>query len=225
MQFRDRREAGMLLAKELSDLGDRQDVLVLGIPRGGVVVAYEVARSLRAPLDVYIARKLGAPHNPELALGAVTSDGTQVLDHELVARLGVPNRYVLEETERQRLEIQRRLAAYRGPRPGAEVKNRVVVLIDDGVATGATVQASLRALRQRQPAQLILAVPVGPADTLQQLSREVDRLVCLYAPELFWAVGAFYATFDQTQDAEVIQLLQGPDAAMRNPAGKGEQEP
>jgi len=208
MHFRDRHEAGQLLAKELASLRGQKDVIVLGIPRGGVVVAYEVAKALQAPLDVYITRKIGAPYNPELAIGAVASDGTLVLDHTLIQRMGVPDDYVQAETERQRKEIERRLAAYRGSRPEPDLQDKTVILVDDGVATGATILASLRALKQRKPAQLILAVPVGPADTISLLSQEADRVVCLYTPEVFWAVGAFYAVFDQTSDAEVIQLLQ-----------------
>ena len=212
MHFRDRHEAGQLLAKELASLRGRQDLIVLGVPRGGVVVAHEVARALGAPLDVYITRKIGAPYNPELAIGAVASDGTLVLDHNLIERIGVPDSYVQEETARQRQEIKRRLAAYRGSRPEMDVQGKTVILVDDGVATGATILASLRALRAQHPAQLILAVPVAPEDTIQVLSAEADRIVCLYTPDLFWAVGAFYVAFDQTSDAEVIQLLQGEDS-------------
>ena len=211
MHFRDRHEAGQLLAKELATLRGHKDILVLGVPRGGVVVAYEVARALGAPLDVYITRKVGAPQNPELAIGAVASDGTLVLDHDLIERLGVPGTYVQEETARQRQEIKRRMAAYRGSRPAVELKGKTVILVDDGVATGATILASLRAIRTSQPARLILAVPVGPQDTIQALSGEADQVICLYMPDLFWAVGAFYAVFDQTSDAEVIQLLQEPE--------------
>jgi putative phosphoribosyl transferase len=211
MHFHDRHEAGQLLAKELAALRGRKDVIVLGVPRGGVVVAYEVAKALGAPLDVYITRKIGAPYNPELAIGAVASDGTLVLDHDLIERIGVPDSYVQQETARQRQEIKRRLAAYRGSRPEADLHGRTVVLVDDGVATGATILASLRAIKACQPAQLILAVPVGPEDTIQVLASEADQVVCLYTPDLFWAVGAFYAVFDQTSDAEVIQLLQEPE--------------
>ena len=208
MHFHDRREAGQLLAKELASLRDQKNLIVLGVPRGGVVVAYEVAKGLRAPLDVYITRKIGAPYNPELAIGAVASDGTLVLDQNLIEHLGVSDDYVQTETERQRKEIERRLVTYRGSRPEPELQAKIVILVDDGVATGATILASLRAIKQRKPAQLILAVPVGPADTIHMLSQEADRVVCLYTPEIFWAVGAFYAIFDQTSDAEVIHLLQ-----------------
>ncbi|KPL24593.1 MAG: hypothetical protein AMJ93_02080 [Anaerolineae bacterium SM23_84] len=208
MQFRDRREAGRLLAEELSSLRGLEDLIVLGIPRGGVVVAYEVAKALSAPLDVYITRKIGAPYNPELAIGAVASDGTLVLDHDLIARVGAADDYVQAETERQRQEIERRMATYRGARSAPDLQAKTVILVDDGVATGATVLASLRAIRQHQPAQLILAIPVGPPDTIRLLSQEADRVVCLFTPEIFWAVGSFYSVFDQTTDAEVVQLLE-----------------
>ncbi len=208
MQFQDRREAGQLLAEELSSLRGTQDLIILGIPRGGVVVAYEVAKALSAPLDVYITRKIGAPFNPELAVGAVASDGTLVLDHDLIARVGASDDYIQTETERQRQEIERRMAAYRGARSAPDLQAKTVILVDDGVATGATVLASLRAIKHHQPAQLILAIPVGPPDTIRLLSQEADRVVCLFTPEVFWAVGSFYSVFDQTTDAEVVQLLE-----------------
>lgn len=210
MYFRDRAEAGRLLARELTALRNDKDVLVLGVPRGGVVVAYEVAKALHATLDVYITRKIGAPHNPELAIGALASDGTVFVDQDLVRSVVVPDDYLLSETERQRAEIARRVAAYRGGRPEPQLEGRTVVLVDDGVATGATVLASLRAIRQHKPKQLILAVPVGAADSLAMLAREADRVVSLYSPEVFWAVGAFYADFGQTSDEEVVHLLGEP---------------
>lgn len=208
MQFRDRREAGQKLAEALSFLEGRKDVLVLGIPRGGVVVAAEVARALGAPLDVFITRKIGAPGNPELAIGAVASSGELVIDEGLVLGLGVSPRYVEEETERQKQEIARQMTLYRGHRPPPQLTGKTVVLIDDGVATGATTLAALRALRATDPAELILAIPVGPPDTVERLSAEADRVVCLHTPAWFWAVGAFYEDFSQTPDEEVIRLLQ-----------------
>jgi len=208
MPFRDRQEAGQLLAQALAFLKGREDVIVLGIPRGGVVVAAEVARALGAPLDVYITRKIGAPYNPELAIGAIASSGDVVLDQALIASLGVSPEYVENETERQRREIQRRLKRYRGDRPTQELEGKAVLLVDDGVATGATTLAAIRALKKQKPAELILAIPVGPPNTVARLRKEVDRLVCLETPELFWAVGAFYQIFDQTSDEEVVRLLQ-----------------
>jgi predicted phosphoribosyltransferase len=188
-------------------LKGRPDLLILAVPRGGVVVGSEIARALQAPLDVFIARKIGAPGNPELAIGAVASDGTAVLDEELVAQLGVSQSYIRSATERERVEIERRLRAYRGDRPPLAVAGKVVVLADDGVATGATTLAAVRSLRAQGPRELILAVPVGPRETIRMLSREVDGAVVLDTPEPFWAVGAFYERFEQTSDREVIALL------------------
>ena len=207
MHFRDRVEAGQLLAKDLAWLKDQQGVIVLGIPRGGVVVANEIAKALHAPLDVYITRKLGAPHNPELAIGALASDGAAFLDQEMIRRLGVTAEFVQSEIARQRKEIARRMAAYHGTRPEPDLHDKTVVLVDDGVATGATVLVSLRSIRQRQPRQLILAVPVGAPDSISSLQKEADHVVCLCSPEVFWAVGSFYSDFSQTSDQEVIQML------------------
>lgn len=209
MRFRDRREAGQLLAEQLQFLQGRENLLVLGIPRGGVVVAAEVARALDAPLDVFIARKLGAPHNPELAVGAVASSGNVVLDEHLIAALRVPKSYLEAEIERQRAEIQRRMRVYRGNRPPPDFKDKVVILTDDGVATGATMRAAIQALKETDLQELIVALPVGPPDTVQELASMVDRMVCLHTPTFFWAVGGFYMDFSQTPDQEVIQLLRG----------------
>ena len=209
MRFRDRREAGQLLAERLQFLQGRENLLVLGIPRGGVVVAAEVARALNAPLDVFIARKLGAPHNPELAVGAVASSGKVVLDEHLIAALRVPESYLEAEIERQRAEIQRRMRAYRGSRPPPDFKDKIVILTDDGVATGATMRAAIQALKETDLQELIVALPVGPPDTVQELANMVDRMVCLHTPAFFWAVGGFYEDFSQTSDQEVIRLLQG----------------
>ena len=207
MRFQDRREAGQLLAERLEFLRGREGLLVLGIPRGGVVVGAEIARALDVPLDVFIARKLGAPGNPELAVGAVTSSSEVVLDQELVATLGVGQSYLVAEIKRQHIEIQRRMKAYRGDQPVPDFKDKTIVLTDDGVATGATMRASIQALKVTELRELIVALPVGPPDTIQELADMVDRMICLHTPTFFWAVGGFYADFDQTSDAEVIQLL------------------
>lgn len=207
MIFRDRRDAGQQLATQLQFLSSQPDVIVLGIPRGGVVVAAQVARALNAPLDIFIARKLGAPINPELAIGAVTSTGDVLLDDEIVRELRIPNKVIEREVEFQRREIERRLEMYRQNRAPLDVKNKTVVLIDDGIATGSTVLASLRSLRKQEPARLILAVPVAPVETLKRLECQCDQLIVLATPEPFIAVGRFYWQFEQTSDEEVIALL------------------
>ncbi|MFQ6015368.1 MAG: phosphoribosyltransferase [Anaerolineae bacterium] len=212
MRFYDRHEAGELLAEELTFLKGEPDVIVLAIPRGGVVVGYKIARALKVPLDVYITRKIRAPYNPELALGAVASDGGVVLDYQLAERLGVPDEYIETETAHQQEEIRRRMEAYRGDQPPLEIEGKTVILTDDGVATGSTVLASIQAIRKQNPAQLILAMPVGPQETMSRLEQYVDHLVCLSTPQIFWAVGAFYAIFDQTPDEEVVKLLQEAQA-------------
>ncbi|MHB9057685.1 MAG: phosphoribosyltransferase [Bacillota bacterium] len=207
MLFTDRREAGELLATRLAGyLG--QQPLVFGIPRGGVTVAAPVASRLAAPLDVVVPRKLTSPHNEELAIGAVAEDGTLYVDETLVAYLGVTEDYLRREAARQIEEIRRRTALYRRGRPPREIKDRTVILVDDGVATGYTVLAAMRYLRRQEPRQLILAVPVAAPDTLIKLREEADRVVIVSSPEPFYAVGQFYRQFDQTTDDEVIDLLE-----------------
>lgn len=207
MQFRDRHEAGEALAARLAHYTGEPNLVVLGIPRGGVIVAAEVAHRLGAPLDVWITRKLGAPGNPELALGAIAGDGTLFLDRFLLSELQVSPTFIEHERSVEIREIERRAAMYRQGKPPLEVKNQIVILCDDGVATGATTLVALRALRQRSPARLVLAVPVGPQPVIAMLSGECDEMVVLDTPDPFWAVGLFYDRFDQVGDAEVIQAL------------------
>lgn len=207
MQFRDRHEAGNALAAKLGFLRGAEDLIVLAIPRGGVVVGYEVARTLGAEFDVYITLKIGAPYNPELALGAVASDGSYVLDEALINRLEVAPSYVERERARQAQEIERRLQRYRGTTAPLDLNDRIVVLVDDGVATGSTTLAAVRALKRHNLQRLVLAIPVAPPEALAKLEQEVDEVVCLSTPERFWAVGSFYLVFDQTSDEQVIDLL------------------
>lgn len=205
--FSDRQDAGRQLAVQLEFLKNEPGVIVLGIPRGGVVVAAEVARALNAPLDIFLAHKLGAPFNPELAIGAITSSGEIWLDDGLVRELRISPKEIEREAEIQRQEIERRTSVYRQDRLPIDVTNKTVVLIDDGIATGSTVLASLRALRQQNPSRLILAIPVGPAETTDRLVSECDQVIVLSTPEPFYAVGRFYERFAQTSDEEVIELL------------------
>jgi putative phosphoribosyl transferase len=207
MIFTDRRDAGRRLAKRLVAL-DLPSPVVLGVPRGGVIVAFEVARGLGAPLDIVIARKIGAPDNPELAVGAVAQDGTVVADDALLGRLRVSERYLSEEADRQRIEIERRLGRYRQGTAPAKLAGCTAVIVDDGIATGATVLAALRGLRSQNPARVVLAVPVAPPDTLARLAGEADEVICLASPEPFYAVGQFYRHFEQTSDEEVVELLE-----------------
>jgi len=205
--FPDRAEAGRLLGLKLSKYAGAPDVIVLGLPRGGVPVAYEVARALRVPLDVFIVRKLGVPGFEELAVGAIASGGVRVLNEEVANAL--PNADVIIEavTERESAEVERREHEYRGGRPAPELQNKTVILIDDGLATGATMRAAVAALRQRGAAKIVVAVPVGPPDTCKEFEDVADEVVCASAPEFFQAVGQYYEDFSQTSDEEVRDLL------------------
>lgn len=205
MTFVDRQEAGERLAAALSRFAGRE-VVVLAIPRGGVVVAAEVARALSAPLDVVIPRKVGAPGNPELGLGAV-APGVRVLDEGLISGLGVSEQYLESEIAAQEREIARRSEAYREGRPPLDVRDKVVIVVDDGVATGGTAVAALRWARGAEARRVILAVPVAPASAVQRLSEEADEVVVLATPEPFFAVGQWYERFDQVDDREVVETL------------------
>jgi predicted phosphoribosyltransferase len=205
--FRDRREAGRLLAGKLAAYANRPDVLVLALPRGGVPVAYEVARALRAPLDVFVVRKLGVPGYEELAMGAVATGGVRVLNEQLVKRLGIPDHLIDAVAAREQQELARRERLYRGGRPTPDVRGRTVVLVDDGLATGATMHAAVAALRQLQPVRIVVAVPTASPETCEEMRSEVDDVICAITPEPFHAVGRWYQDFSQTSDEEVRELL------------------
>ncbi len=213
--FLDRREAGRQLAEALIDLRDRPDpIVVLAIPRGGVVVAREVARALRAPIDICLTHKIGAPGNSELAIGAVADDGTTILDDFLIHSLQVPRQYLEAEREYWKIELARRADVYRGGRARLPVRDHVAVVVDDGVATGSTLIAALRSTRAAGAKSLIAAVPVGPRDIIERvLSREANRVVCLHAPYDFYAVGMFYRNCEQVSDAEVVEALRDTSPA------------
>ncbi len=204
--FADRRDAGRRLAARLQHL-QKPDLIVLGIPRGGAIVAAEVAAFLDAPLDVIVPRKIGAPFNPEMAVGAVAPDGTVFYDETLIRDTGIERQGLERQVARELREIRRRLSLYRGDRPGPESRGHTVILADDGIATGYTVQAALRSLRRQQPFRLVLAVPVAPPDVISRLQPEADEIVCVFAPSDFYAVGQFYGDFRQTSDQEVIDAL------------------
>jgi predicted phosphoribosyltransferase len=206
MMFQDRRDAGERLAGALREYRGRAPV-VLAIPRGGVVVGYEIARGLDAPLDVVVPRKLRAPHNPELAVGAVAHDGSVYIDTPLVTGLGIDAAYLRRETDTQLEEIRRRMIAYRDNRAAPTLQDATAIVVDDGLATGSTMIAALRAVRRMSPAAVIAAIPVAPADTSERLQGEADAVVCLHTPTLFYAVGQFYVDFDQVNDDQVVELL------------------
>jgi predicted phosphoribosyltransferase len=205
--FRDRAHAGRELATKLTAYAGRPDVLVLALPRGGVPVAEEVARRLGAPLDVYLVRKLGVPGHPELALGAIASGGTRVLNESIVRDLAIPATLIETLTRREQAELERRERLYRGDRAFPDLAGRTVILIDDGLATGATMRAAVEALRARHPARLVVAVPVGAPETCAALESLADEVTCAVTPEPFHAVGLWYDDFDQTTDDEVRMLL------------------
>lgn len=209
MVFRNRQEAGEKLAIKLSRYKDNKDVVVLGIPRGGVVTAAAVAKALAAPLEVVVVRKLGAPGHPELAIGAVDSAGHVFLNEVLAARLGVSGEYLAKVKEEERKEAQRREEVFRAGRPPLSLTDKTVIVVDDGVATGATTLLALRAVREQRPQKVVLAVPVAPLDSVELLRPEVDELIVLSTPPEFAAVGQFYEEFDQVSDSEVKSLLQG----------------
>jgi len=205
--FPNRAEAGRLLAEKLSKYAGRNDVIVLGLPRGGVPVAYEVARALGVPLDVFIVRKLGVPGFEELAVGAIASGGVRVLNEDVMRALPNADEIVEAVTAKETAELERREQSYRDGRPAPELRNRTVILVDDGLATGATMRAAVAALRRRGAAKIVVAVPVGPPDTCREFEDEADEVVCATAPELFQAVGQYYEDFSQTTDDEVRELL------------------
>jgi putative phosphoribosyl transferase len=212
--FRDRRDAGRTVAAALQAYANRPDVLVLALPRGGVPVGYEIARALHVPLDVFMVRKLGVPGHEELALGAIASGGVRVINEEVVRSLGLTWDDVERATARELPELERREHDYRGDRPRPDVRDRTVILTDDGLATGSTMRAAAVALRRLEPARIVVAVPVAAKATCDSLRSEVDEIICAATPDKFFAVGQWYCEFEQTSDEEVKALL---DAAARQP--------
>jgi putative phosphoribosyl transferase len=212
MIFANRTEAGQKLALRLKQYADHDYVIVLGAPRGGVPIAFEVATALRAPLDVFMLRKLGVPGREEFAFGAIASGGVRIVDRDTVEALGISRADIERVTGTEEQELERRERAYRGGRPPLHVMGRIVILVDDGIATGSSMRAAILALRQMKPSRVVIAVPVAPAATCKRLQSEVDELVCLEMPEPFYGVGQFYDDFSQVSDEEVKDLL---DSASR----------
>ena len=207
MIFRDRRQAGRVLGEALARYAGRSDVLVLALPRGGVPVGFEVARAIGAPLDVFLVRKLGFPGNEEYAMGAIASGGVRVIDEALLHRVGISSAAVERIVQQEERELRRREYAYRGNLPPVELAGRTIILVDDGLATGSSMRAAVMAARRRGARRIVVATPVGPSDTVRELARLADEVVCPSTPEPFLAVGRFYENFEQTEDTEVVELL------------------
>jgi putative phosphoribosyl transferase len=216
MRYRDRTAAGQQLAEKLLTYAHRPDVMVLALPRGGVPVAYEIALALNAPLDVFLVRKLGVPGREELAMGAIAAGGVRVLNEDVVRLLHIPEAIIAAVAAQEQQELERRARHYRDGRPALDVRGCTVILVDDGLATGATMRAAVMALRQQQPAHIVIAVPVAASATCDELRSAGEEVVCAATPEPFYAVGLWYDDFSQTTDAEVRNLLAG--AAERQPA-------
>ena len=208
MIFRDRTEAGKYLATKLLSYKDRPDVLVLALPRGGVPVAFEVAQALRVPLDIFLVRKLGVPGHEELAMGAISTGGVRVLNEDIVDYLRIPEQVIDAVAAEELKELERRELAYRGNRAEPDVKGKTVILVDDGLATGSTIRAAAQALRQQQPARIVVAVPVSAPETCDEYRIGVDEIICAVTPEPFLGVGMWYLDFPQTTDDEVRDLLE-----------------
>jgi len=207
-QFRDRRDAGKTLAQKLLHYADRPDVLLLALPRGGVPVAYEVALALHVPLDVFIVRKLGVPGHEELAIGAIASGGIRVLNEEIIQALHIPEEIIEQVAQRELQELRRREEAYRGDYPPPEIHGRIAILIDDGLATGASMRAAVAGVRAQDPERIIVAVPTAAPETCEAFQNEVDEIVCAITPEPFLGVGRWYEDFEQTTDEGVRLFLQ-----------------
>jgi|ERR1041385_2255254 len=223
MQFRDRTEAGDLLAQQLSPYANRSDVSVLGLPRGGVPVAARVANKLKLPLDVFVVRKLGLPGHRELAMGAIASGGIRVLNHEVVDSLRVPNQVIDSVAEQEQQELERRVRVYRGDLPAPNVEGRTVIIVDDGVATGSTMIAAIAALRQLQAGRIVVAAPTMARSTYELLCRTADEVVAVILPEEFYGVGQWYDDFSQTTDEEVRALLDQARGDMSPSSGSDEE--
>ncbi|MFT3893037.1 MAG: phosphoribosyltransferase [Anaerolineales bacterium] len=205
--FYDRKDAGQKLAEKLLEYANREDVVVLALPRGGVPVAYEVAQALNAPLDIFLVRKMGLPGHEELAMGAIASGGARVINKDVLRMFSVPEGLIEAVARRELKELERREHLYRGDRPMVDVQNRTVILIDDGLATGASMHAAIKGLRNQHPARIVVAVPTGAEETCKAFEHEVDEIICATTPEPFYGVSKWYENFSQTSDEEVQSLL------------------
>lgn len=207
MRFRDRSHAGQELVPKLSQYRNDPNAIVIGLPRGGVVTAYEVAKGLQLPLDVVCPRKIGAPQNPELAIGAITETGEGIFDQSLITYLNVSEDYIEKEVEKEKMQAQRRLKLFRKSRPKICLEGKTVIIVDDGLATGATMKAAIKSVKSEGAEKIVVAVPVSPVDTYKEIQQEVDEIVAIGTPPYFSAVGQFYEDFASTEDEEVVALL------------------
>ena len=207
MKFKDRQDGGKQLVPALLKYKNNPDAIVLGLPRGGVVPAYEIAKELHVPMDIIVTRKIASPMQPELALGALTQEGVPMFDERVLAMVGVSKEDLAPIVHAETLEAQRRLKLYRGDRAPLDLQNKIAIIVDDGIATGATMRAAIMSARAMGAKKIIVAVPVSPRDTLKKLENEADEIICLHIPDTFWAVGQFYDVFAQTEDEEVIDLM------------------
>jgi predicted phosphoribosyltransferase len=205
--FRDRTEAGRFLARNLQEYADRSDVIVLALPRGGVPVGYEVARELNVPFDVFLVRKLGVPQHEELAMGAIATGGVRILNEDVIHELAIPEYIIDAVTAKEKNELERREDLYRGEKTPPAIENRVVIVVDDGLATGSSMKAAVAAIREQRPARVIVAVPTAPVHTCDELKTLADEVVCPLTPQPFYAVGGSYVDFRQTTDDEVRELI------------------
>ncbi len=207
MIFKDRIEAGQKLAKALEKYKGQKDTIILGLPRGGVVTGFEIAKTLELPLDLVVPRKIGAPGNPEFAIGAITEEGEGIFNEGVIRDYEISKEYITGTVEEEKKEAQRRLKTYRGDRSPLDLKDKTVILVDDGIATGLTMRVAIKSVKNKDPKKIVVAVPCGAKDSIDQIKKDVDEVICLHAPIFFGAVGAFYREFPQTTDEEVIELM------------------
>lgn len=207
MIFKDRQDAGKQLSEKLAHYKDNPNTIVLGLPRGGVVVAFEIAQALHLPMDIIVPRKIGAPGNPELAIGAITEDGESIFDERMILDYGISQDYLANERQKEKQEALRRLHLYRGTRPPLRLENKIAILVDDGIATGATMRAAIKSAKAKGSLKIIVAIPTAAKDSLEKIKKEANEILCLDTPPLFFAIGEFYQDFPQIEDKEVIDLM------------------
>jgi putative phosphoribosyl transferase len=211
MLFHDRQDAGQKLAKALKKFKNTKDTIILALPRGGVVIGFEIAKELNLPMDIVVPRKIGAPDNPEFAIGAITESGEGIFSSDVISTYGISQNYIDKTVAHEKKEAERRLQTYRGNRPPLELKDKTVIIVDDGIATGSTMKAAIKSVKIKNAKKVIVAVPTSASDSAEEIKKEVAKFICLDIPKFFGAVGAFYEVFAQTEDEEVIELLKKSD--------------